>query len=136
MKNLFSIFCFGILICFFFGCAFDSNVSDLNDTETSGSKSFKKKKIEVEIVFFNEKGSTETNENGIFYSFRGITVHEDKVYPEEYWGTFPLYFFGQEAGISINFQTLVGNNKKICGPHRSLHFEYRWKQWGCSFSSL
>jgi len=109
MKNL---LCLGIIICFLFGCANDSNVTVENDTETVGAKLLKKKKIEVEIEFFNGVGTTVTNASGIFYTFNGITIQENKVYPEEYWGTYPLYFFGQETGIRINFKTLVGNNKK------------------------
>jgi hypothetical protein len=38
---------------------------------------------------------------GIFYNFWGITLSEPKIYPVKYWGTVPLYFFGQKVGATV-----------------------------------
>lgn len=104
--------CASIFVCFIFGCTSDHETLIENDAKYQTTKNSKKEKVGIEVEFFNERGTTVTNENGIYYSFSGITIHENKVYPEAYWGTYPLYFFGQEAGIRIKCDTLIGNNKK------------------------
>lgn len=56
--------------------------------------------LEVNIEFFGEYGETVTDENGTSYHMYGETFYEDKVYPPEYWGVFPLYFWDTEVGIT------------------------------------
>ena len=55
----------------------------------------------MDVQFSGAFGSTTTNSSGIFYNFFGITLSEDKVYPSQYWGTFPLYFFGTRVGATV-----------------------------------
>ena len=67
----------------------------------NGEHKGEQKQLEVEITFTDEAGETVTDETGTYYKANGIVRHEDKVYPSEYWGTFPLYYFGQEVGITV-----------------------------------
>ena len=61
-----------------------------------------RRQLEVEIDFSGESGQTVTDENGTFYiRYSGGVSHEDKVYPPEYWGVFPLYYFGGTIGITV-----------------------------------
>ncbi|MHC4503031.1 MAG: hypothetical protein ACYTFI_06990 [Planctomycetota bacterium] len=69
-------------------------------------------RLEVDIVFSRAFGETVTDEEGIHYYFEGTAAHEDKVYPSEYWGTFPLYFFGTEVGVTVTLRNL-GPRAKI-----------------------
>lgn len=57
--------------------------------------------LDVDIQFSNSFGKTVTNSDGIFYHVWGWIFHEDKVYPTQYWGEFPLYFFGTETGVTV-----------------------------------
>ena len=51
-----------------------------------------------------------------------MTFHEDKVYPPQYWGDFPLYFFGSKVGASVT----VTNN----GPRAKEKLRRRLAQPG------
>jgi len=57
--------------------------------------------IFVDISFFGSSGKTVTDAKGTHYYFFGRVVHEDKVYPSRYWGTFPLFFFDQTVGTKV-----------------------------------
>ena len=59
------------------------------------------KMLDVDIQFLNPSGKTITGADGVFYHFGGYKIHENKVYPPEYWGEFPLYFFGQRVGLNV-----------------------------------
>lgn len=59
------------------------------------------KMLDVEIQFSKMSGTTVTNANGVYYNFWGYVFYENKVYPHQYWGTYPLYFFGQEVGVTV-----------------------------------
>ncbi len=64
-------------------------------------------RLEVDIVFSRAVGETVTDEEGTHYYVEGTAAHEeDKVYPSEYWGTFPLYFFGTEVGVTVTIRNL------------------------------
>jgi hypothetical protein len=75
------------------------------------------KQLEVDVAFSGQYGQTVTDENGIFYHFWGYVFHEDKVYPPEYWGVFPLYFFDTEVGATVT----VKNN----GPRKRAKLRIR-----------
>ncbi|MFO7870660.1 MAG: hypothetical protein R6V03_04420 [Kiritimatiellia bacterium] len=60
--------------------------------------------VGVDIAFSGSYGETVTDENGTFYHVWGYVFYEDKVYPPEYWGVFPLYFFGTEVGVDVAIQ--------------------------------
>jgi len=57
--------------------------------------------LEVSVSFSGESGQTVTDENGTFYHFWGYVFCENKVYPTEYWGVFPLYFFNDRVGATV-----------------------------------
>lgn len=57
--------------------------------------------LDVEIQFTDAFGKTVTNEQGIFYHIWGYVFHENKIYPSEYWGEYPLYFFGSPVGVRV-----------------------------------
>ncbi|MHC5054321.1 MAG: hypothetical protein ACYTKD_06350 [Planctomycetota bacterium] len=64
------------------------------------------KQLRVDIAFSGASGSTVTDENGITYTVGSWVSSEDKVYPSEYWGTYPLYFFGNEVGVTVTVTNL------------------------------
>ena len=70
------------------------------------------KQLEVDIAFYGQYGETVTDENGTFYHVWGYVFYEDKVYPPEYWGVFPLYFFDTTVGVTITVKN-TGPRKKV-----------------------
>jgi hypothetical protein len=71
-----------------------ANVSKCENTDDSLN-------IATEVVFSDESGRTVTDENGTCYNVAGVSLFEDKVYPPAYWGVFPLYFFGDTVGVTL-----------------------------------
>ncbi len=71
-----------------------------------------RRQLEVEITFSQEFGETVTDSSGTHYHFNGTVIDEDKVYPEEYWGTYPLYFFGTTVGVTVRI-TNPGPRRKV-----------------------
>jgi hypothetical protein len=58
--------------------------------------------LDVEITFSGAFGTTVTNSEGTYYNFLwGYTLYEEKVYPQQYWGEYPLYFFGLPVGVTV-----------------------------------
>lgn len=61
--------------------------------------------LDVDIQFMDAFGKTITNEQGIFYHIwwdgREYVFYEQKIYPSEYWGEYPLYFFGSQVGVRV-----------------------------------
>lgn len=80
--------------------------NDISDQYKAGEHKGEKKQLAVDIQFSGASGTTTTNGSGIFYSFYGVTLSEPKVYPQEYWGTVPLYFFGQTVGATVTVSNL------------------------------
>jgi len=66
-----------------------------------GQHTGEKKMLDVTIEFYNQQGTTITNAYGVQYHHSGMVQHENKVYPSQYWGTYPLYFFGDEVGVKV-----------------------------------
>jgi len=66
-----------------------------------GKHAGEQKMLDVDIQFTNSVGKTVADKDGVFYHFYGIVTKEDKIYPEKYWGEFPLYFFGMETGVIV-----------------------------------
>lgn len=58
--------------------------------------------LDLSIGFSDSSGQTVTDENGTMFNFFGISRFEPKVYPPEYWGVFPLYFFGDAVGVTVD----------------------------------
>jgi len=88
-----------------------------SEAEDPGTMFGELKQLKVEIAFSGAAGVTTTDENGITYAVGSWVSHEDKVYPSEYWGRFPLYFFGQEVGVAVTVTNL--------GPRRSFDLVIR-----------
>lgn len=57
--------------------------------------------LAVDVAFSGESGATITDENGTCYTAYGQAWYEDKVYIPQYWGVFPLYFFGDQVGVTV-----------------------------------
>ncbi|MFH1352463.1 MAG: hypothetical protein ABIH68_02690 [bacterium] len=57
--------------------------------------------LDVDIQFSGSAGTTITNAAGIFYHYYGRVLKENKIYPPEYWGEYPLYFFGTRVPITV-----------------------------------
>jgi hypothetical protein len=64
------------------------------------------KQLSVDIAFSGASGTTVTDESGITYIVGSWVSSENKVYPSEYWGVFPLYFFGDEVGVTVTVTNL------------------------------
>jgi len=88
-----------------------------SEAEEPGPHFGELKQLSVGIEFSGASGTTVTDETGITYAVGGWTSSEDKVYPSEYWGTYPLYFFGQEVGVTVTVTNL--------GPRRSFSLVVR-----------
>jgi len=70
--------------------------------------------VDVGVAFSDEYGQTVTDENGTFYNVFGWSFFTDKVYPPEYWGVFPLYFFDSRVGILMTVtNTSAGTSAKV-----------------------
>ena len=82
-----------------------------SEAEEPGPQFGELKQLSVGITFSGAAGETVTDENGITYIVGGWTSREDKVYPSEYWGTFPLYFFGGEVGVTVTVTNLGPRRK-------------------------
>lgn len=72
-----------------------------NSFAKAGKHTGEQKMLDVDITFEDSKGTTVTNADGIFYHYYGITAYENKVYPPQYWGEYPLYFFGGKTGVTV-----------------------------------
>ena len=57
--------------------------------------------LDVDIIFSNPSGTTVTDASGVYYKYWGYVFHENKVYPQQYWGEYPLYFVGQHIPITV-----------------------------------
>lgn len=65
------------------------------------------KMLDVQIEFLDSFGKTVTNANGTFYYYRNWLIGvEDKVYPPQYWGEYPLYFFGLPTKVLVKITNL------------------------------
>jgi hypothetical protein len=60
------------------------------------------KMLDVDIIFSGSSGTTITDATGVYYKYWGYMFRENKVYPQEYWGEYPLYFVGQPVSIMVN----------------------------------
>ncbi len=76
-----------------------------------------RRQLDVDIVFSQEYGVTITDETGIHYHIGDWVFDEDKVYPSQYWGEFPLYYFGTEVGVAVT----IRNN----GPQKKAKLRIR-----------
>lgn len=67
--------------------------------------------LAVDIAFSGEYGQTITDETGTRYCFAGQVFYENKVYPPEYWGVFPMYFEGTQVGVGIDVENASESRK-------------------------
>lgn len=69
----------------------------------TGRHEGEQRQLTVGIDFSKQQGTTITNADGIFYYYLNVYLigHENKVYPEQYRGSFPMYFFGGEIGTTV-----------------------------------
>lgn len=75
--------------------------------------------LDIDIAFHGAYGETVTDGEGTTYSYYGQSHHEAKVYPPEYWGVFPLYFFGTPVGITVSIE----NKSAVNTAHLSVGTE-------------
>ncbi|MFH2084490.1 MAG: hypothetical protein ABII20_04070, partial [Candidatus Omnitrophota bacterium] len=67
----------------------------------AGQHKGEQKQIGVDIQFSGARGETVTDAEGITYKFYGYEIKEAKIYPSEYRGTYPLYFFGMKVPVKV-----------------------------------
>lgn len=68
---------------------------------SAGKHKGENKQYSVDISFSGEYGKTYTNAQGTTYTFWGYSIFEPQIYPEKYWGVFPLYFWGTTVGVNV-----------------------------------
>lgn len=89
-------------------CTIPILISTLLFAETKQGKHIgEQKMLDVQIEFLNSFGKTVTNAEGTFYYYYNWFLgKEDKVYPPQYWGEFPLYFFGWPTKVLVKVTNL------------------------------
>lgn len=90
-----------LLSALFLGPAVGASAAGLHVGEAS--------KIEARVEFLAPSGETYTGKTGITYTSGGWSYHEDKVYVPSLWGSFPLYFVGQNMRFKV---TLTNHTQK------------------------
>lgn len=81
-------------------------LSTITAEDKAGKHLGEQKQLDVQIAFSQEFGVTETNASGTYYHFWGWTFYEPMIYPAQYQGFYPLYFFNREVGVTV----VVKNN--------------------------
>lgn len=89
----------------------EPRVKPAEDTAKCNDDQQGKIELDIDIALSRQYGETVTDENGTFYHVWGMTFFEPKVYPPEYWGVFPLYFFGTEVGVTVEVENKSPGNK-------------------------
>jgi hypothetical protein len=70
-------------------------------------------KIMASVAFTNPAGTTYTDASGIRYTLNGWTfAGEPKVYPQAYWGQYPLYFVGTSMTFMVNLTNMAPMGQK------------------------
>ncbi len=70
--------------------------------------------VGVDIAFSLDLGDTVTDADGTHFYYFGIEEHDySRVYVPEYWGTFPLYFFGSNVGVTVTVTNNESENLKL-----------------------
>jgi hypothetical protein len=76
-----------------------------------GQHNGEKKQLDVQIAFSDAVGKTVTNATGTHYYVGSGVSSENKVYPSQYWGTYPLYYFGSRVGVQVTVTNLGPRQK-------------------------
>ncbi|MDD4871157.1 MAG: hypothetical protein PHR77_11415 [Kiritimatiellae bacterium] len=58
--------------------------------------------LTINVSFSKQSGETVTDQYGTCYNVFGYSFFEQKIYPSAYWGVFPLYFFGDNVGVTVS----------------------------------
>ncbi|OGS28288.1 MAG: hypothetical protein A2297_07930 [Elusimicrobia bacterium RIFOXYB2_FULL_48_7] len=65
------------------------------------------KMLDVKIEFLNPLGKTFTSAQGVDYIYNGQLIgHDAQVYPSQYWGEYPMYFFGMPTEVKVTVTNL------------------------------
>lgn len=66
------------------------------------------------IFISGSAGYSETDGSGIRYIVNNKTIGEEsKVYPERYWGIFPLFFFDNTVGVHVSVTNTTLHSEKL-----------------------
>lgn len=95
--------------------------TDITDRYKAGQHNGELKQLQADVVFSGAYGVTTTDAGGITYNFWGLSQHEDKVYPRQYWGSFPLYFFD----LPVLSEVIVSN----LGPRQSFRIRVTQQEY-------
>ena len=98
-----------ILLALLFGLAADLIVAKdapVIDPYKNGQHNGEVAQLEVNATFSGSFGETVTDAIGTTYNVWGFSFYENKVYCPEYWGVFPLYFYGTEVGSTITVKNV------------------------------
>jgi hypothetical protein len=87
-------------------------VSLVLPVSAAGAHAGEAPKITATLDFLAAQGWSTTDSSGITYYFGGTSTFEQKVYPAEYWGTFPGYYYGTTMHYHINLNSNMPQGKK------------------------
>lgn len=76
--------------------------TDLPGENGKCENSEQKASLAINVSFSKDSGRTVTDQNGTCYNVMGYSFFEPKVYTPAYWGVFPLYFFGDNVGVTVS----------------------------------
>jgi len=100
--------------------------TDITDQYQAGQHNGELKQLDVSVDFTGNYGLTTTDAQGITYNFWGQSLFENKVYPQQYWGTFPLYFFGLPVLADVTVTNLGPRNSfrlRVTGQAYALNLD-------------
>ena len=108
---VFSRLIFAILVCLPILTVTGSKAPLPVNPDRSGEHIGERNQLDMSFGFSGSYGDTITDESGTYYCYYGQVYYEPKVYPPEYWGVFPLYFFDTQVGMNVTVANL--------GPRRT-----------------
>jgi len=85
--------------------------NDLPGADNKCQGNEQKAPLTINVSFSKHSGETITDQNGTCYNVFGFSSFENKIYPSEYWGVFPLYFFGDMVGVTVSVTNQSSSRK-------------------------
>ena len=85
--------------------------TDLPGQDNKCQNDEQKAPLLINVSFSKESGKTVTDQYGTCYNVFGYSCFEQKIYPSAYWGVFPLYFFGDNVGVTVTVANQSNSRK-------------------------
>jgi hypothetical protein len=85
--------------------------NDLPGQDNKCERGEQKVPLTINVTFSKQSGKTVTDQYGTCYNVWGYSFFEPKIYPPAYWGVFPLYFFGDNVGVTVSVSNQSSSRK-------------------------